>query len=376
MKIAMVSPYSWTHPGGVNNHIKGLAGCLLRSGHEVTVVVPDGAEKPGATGVYSTPYGDFEVFSAGRSFPIPANGSVANIALTPGVGRRVRRLISGGGFDVVHIHEPLVPRVSTSAILAADCRLVGTFHAASEGGGLLYKVAGARYGRAFAKIDYRIAVSTSAEDLISRYFPGDYRIIPNGVETSRFNSFVGSEKKHEWKDEKLILFVGRDEPRKGLSVLLDAFESILEKVPDCRLLLVGSSIEENKVYSRLRPELREKVTVAGYVGDADLPWYYAVADVFCAPALGGESFGIILLESMAAGTPVVASNIAGFKDVIGSTGGGELFEAGSSESLARVLTGLLRDGELRRRLEGEGLEGVKRYSWDRLALEIESCYRR
>lgn len=375
MKIAIVSPYSWAHPGGVNNHIQGLSGRLLKSGQQVTVIAPDGAEKPGAIGTFYTTYGECDIFSPGGSIPIPANGSIANIAITPGTGRRVKRFISGGGFDVVHIHEPLVPLVSTSALGSTGCRLVGTFHAAAESGGILYQTAQLRYGRSFRHIDCRIAVSAAAEGLVSRYFPGDYRIIPNGVDTSRFSSMVGTEKSPEWKNEKLILFVGRDEPRKGLPVLLNAFESVLEKMPECRLLLVGSSIDKQKVYSKIRPELHEKVTALGYVDDADLPRYYAVADLFCAPSLGGESFGIILLEAMAAGTPVVASDIEGYRDLVESTGGGRLFKTGDSKSLADVLTGMIQDDLLCKRLASEGLEGVKRYSWDRVALEVESCYR-
>lgn len=371
----MVSPYSWAHPGGVNNHIQGLSGRLLKSGYQVTVIAPDGAEKPGDTGSFSTAYGNCDIFSPGGSIPIPANGSVANIALSPGTGRKVRKFISESGFDVVHIHEPLVPMVSTAALGADASRLVGTFHAASESGGILYRMAQYRYGRSFKKINQRIAVSAAAKDLVSRHFPGDYRIIPNGVEVSRFKSVAGTRKSPEWKDEKLILFVGRDEPRKGLPILLDAFSSVLEKVPECRLLLVGSSIDKQKVYSKLRPELHGKVDALGFVDDADLPWYYAVADVFCAPSLGGESFGIILLEAMAAGTPVIASDIKGYRDLVGSTGGGKLFETGDCGKLADVLIEMLRDDSLREGLAEKGRSGVERYSWDRVALEVESCYR-
>ncbi|MBN1288203.1 MAG: glycosyltransferase family 4 protein [Actinobacteria bacterium] len=375
MRIAIVSPYSWKHPGGVNNHIRGLSGQLIKLGHEVAVMAPDGSGKADGASVVETRWGDCPVFSAGRSFAIPANGSIANLALVPGTGRRVRAFLREGRFDVVHVHEPLVPLVSTAALGGTGYRLVATFHAASEGQDLLYRVARLRYGRLFENIDCRVAVSLSAKKVIAGYFPGEYRIVPNGVEESRFSGFVGTGKKELWRNETLILFVGRDEPRKGLPVLLEAFETVVKKMPGCRLLLAGSSIEEERVFPKLSPELRRKVTVLGHVSDEELPAYYAMSDVFCAPALGGESFGIILLEAMAAGTPVVASDIDGYRDVVESTGGGILFENGNARHLSCKLMEVLADREFRGRLASDGRNGVKRYSWDRVALEIESCYR-
>ncbi|MBU1671183.1 MAG: glycosyltransferase family 4 protein [Actinobacteria bacterium] len=365
MRIAMVSPYSWAHPGGVNNHVEGLVSGLLARGHEVMVMAPDaprGAARP--EGVLFA--------DAGRSIPVRANGSVANLALIPGTGRRVREALAGFGPDVVHVHEPMVPLVSTSAASAGGARLVGTFHAAGEGS-VLYALAGLTRKKLFLRLDRRIAVSGPARDLASRYFPGDYVIVPNGVDTARFKP--GLPAPGGFPDGPTVLFVGRDEPRKGLGVLLEAFPAVREAVPGCRLVLAGSGIAPAKVARRLPAGLASEVAVVGFVPNEDLPAYYSAASVFCAPALGGESFGVVLIEAMASGTPVVASDIPGYASVVEQAGGGVLFPRDDSEGLAHEVADLLADEDRRRELSRRGIEGVKEFSWDRLAPRIEEIYR-
>ena len=364
MRVAMVSPYSWAHPGGVNSHVRGLASEMMRRGHSVTIIAPDGgAEVPGAV-----------LKSAGHSMPFPANRSVAWLAFTPGTREKVRRAISEGTFDIVHVHEPLVPLVSTAAVRASECRVVGTFHAAGDGRALAYGLARVLYRDVHRRLDYLIAVSESARSLVSSHFPGDYELIPNGIDMQKFS------RAREHPDnlppaEPVILFVGRNEKRKGLSVLLKALPILLREVPDCRLVLVGEGLGDRAVLRGLDSPLREHVSAIGYVSDEGLPAYYGAADIFCAPALGGESFGVVLLEAMASGTAVVASDIPGYRDVLDRAGGGRLFKTGDPEDLAVALTMLLKDDGLRGELKRKGLEGVREFSWRNLGDRLEECYR-
>jgi len=354
LRVALVSPYSWSHPGGVNNHIGGLGSELLGRGHEITIIAP---------GTGSTPEG-IAFVSAGRPVPVPANGSVARLALSPAVYRRMRRALAGG-FDVVHVHEPLVPMVSLCAVATATCAVVGTFHAAAESSAL-YSLAKVALPRAHSRLDARIAVSEPARELASKYFPGEYEIIPNGVDLSRFSPAAEPPERLEGEGP-IVLFVGRGERRKGLDVLLRAFGEVRAKVPGCRLVVIGEGHERRGGGA---------VSCLGYVKNEELPGYYASADVFCAPALGGESFGIVLAESMASGTPVVASGIPGYSAVIGQAGGGVLFEAGDSEALAGALVELLNDPVRREELTRLGLEGVKAFSWESLTTRVEEVYER
>jgi phosphatidylinositol alpha-mannosyltransferase len=364
MKIAIVSPYSWAYPGGVNNHIEGLSRELARRGHTVAIVAPDEGKV-----IPQTNY-----LNAGRSLPVPANGSIAHLALLPGARARVRRALEEGAYDVVHVHEPLVPFVSTSAVLSAPGRVVGTFHAAGEGRSALYGLAKGLFGKVHARLDHLIAVSEPARSLASRYFPGDYEIIPNGVDMSRFTPVVKRPARFPAGEGPVVLFVGRNEPRKGIDVLLEAFGEVARNVPGSVLVVVGSGFDEEKVKRGLAPEARNRVTVVGFVSNDELPSYYASADVFCAPARGGESFGLVLIEALASGTPVVAADIPGYSGVLEQTGGGLLFKTGDAAGLARALSALLGDEARRSELARVGLERVRKFSWERLAERLEIAY--
>ena len=363
MNIAIVTPYSWAHPGGVNNHVQGLAAQMTLRGHRVTVIAPDrGGEMPGV---------HYE--SAGRSVPIPANGSIARVAVIPGAGRRVGTTLRKGEFDVVHVHEPFVPLAATAAVRAAPCRVVATFHSAGGGRPVQYNIARVCYRGVDRRIDCRIAVSPSAMSLVSRYFPGRYEIVPNGVDLGRFTP--GLERPREFSPGgPVVLFVGRNEPRKGLDILLEAFGKVSRDVPGCRLMLVGSGLDSPELLRGVDEDVRGRITATGFVSNSDLPAFYAAADLFCAPALGGESFGVILLEAMAAGTPVVASDIPGYSDVVSSAGGGILFETGNAGKLAQRLIELIADERLRGELADAGLAGVKEFSWEVLATRLEQLY--
>ena len=363
MRVAMVSPYSWAHPGGVNSHVRGLATEMMRRGHDVTIIAPDdGEEVRGA-----------KLINAGRSVPVPANRSVAWLALAPGTRAKVRRAVSAGAFDVVHVHEPLVPMVSTAAVRASECRVVGTFHAAGEGRSLAYGLARVCCRDVHRRLDHLIAVSESARSFVSSHFPGEYELIPNGINLEKFSG--PRERPYNLPaGEPVVLFVGRNEKRKGLSVLLKALPILLREVPDCRLVLVGEGLEDRAGLRGLDIKLRERVSVIGYVSDEELPAYYGSADIFCAPALGGESFGVVLLEAMACGTAVAASGIPGYRDVLDKTGGGRLFKAGDPADLALTLTTLLKDDGLRGELSRKGREGVREFSWRNIGERLEECY--
>ena len=363
MKIAMVSPYSWAHPGGVNNHILGTAREMRARGHRVTVVAPDSGAVP--DGVAFT--------TAGRSIPVPANGSVAHIAVLPPTPSRLRRALGSGGFDVVHVHEPLVPLVSVCAVRAAQSRVVGTFHASSEGRSTTYALARLALKRVHARIDHCIAVSEPARQLANSYFEGEYDILPNGVDLDRFAPGLPRPERMPAADVPVVLFVGRNERRKGLGLLLEAFDEVLDAAPDAALVVVGEGYSDADL--RGAPgRVRAATSVLGFVSNEELPAYYGAADVFCSPALGGESFGIVLIEAMASGTPVVASDIPGYRYVLEKSRGGCLFGSGDRHGLASALTGLLLDADLRERLSKAGLAGVTQFSWRVLADRLEEIY--
>lgn len=376
MKIAMVSPYSWAHAGGVNNHILGLSAEMVRRGHAVTVIAPDHGE----------PEGGASFLSAGRSVPVRANGSVARLVLSPAAARRTGDAIRRGAFDVVHVHEPMLPPVSTAAVLAAPNRAVGTFHAAGDRS-LIHRASGVLFRGVGARLDARVAVSDSAKELAGAYTPGEYQLVPNGVDLVRFSP--GKPRPPIFPGEApTVLFVGRNEPRKGFDLLLRSLPEVLRGCPGCHIVVVGTGFDKAKVASTLErsvkqkgngplpgaAEIMDRIRFAGFVPNDELPAYYAAADIFCAPSLGGESFGIVLLEANACGTPVVCSDIAGYSAVLNATGGGVLFRNGDPADLAQRLIDLLADRKRLLRLGEAGFNGVQEFSWGRIADRIERVY--
>lgn len=399
MNIGLVSPYSWDVPGGVNRHVGQLATCLREKGHRVTVIAPGGESGEG-------------FHSAGRSLPVPANRSVANICFGPRVAARVRKLLATAGFDLLHLHEPLIPSVSMLALLYSRVANVGTFHAAREGGSLGYRLARPLLEPLTERLHVRAAVSPVARELVSRNFPGEYRLLPNGVDTARFHprgpdlfqladglegrrrtgeGVLGVELATEEEGAAkragrglrdgpgasparmpeldpaafYLLFVGRDEPRKGLQVLLEALPRVRKRHPEVRLLVVGAEARGREV---------EGVIWLGRLPDHLLPPAYRTARVMVVPSLGGESFGIILLESMACGVPVVASDILGYRSVVEDGTQGLLVPPGDPEALASSILLLVEDEEARSRLAEEGRKRAEEFSWDRLVSKVEEVY--
>ena len=352
-------------------HIDSLAGHLEGRGHEVKVIAPNDPldlrtrmlhPKLGRHG--SLPA---RVIPAGRSVPLPSNGSLANVAFSPSVFRYARRAFREHRPDVVHVHEPLIPLASWAALKAArdmGIPLVGTFHANYPEGCAHYKIFQpllASYIRSFKS---KIAVSPTAAATVAQYFPGEYRIIPNGLDVARFSP-TGSPRK-----PGQILFVGRPDARKGLPVLVAALDRVLREAPNAQLVVVGSRRE----YVKLPKRLLSSVEVLGPVGEGELVECMRSSSLLCAPSTGGESFGMVLVEAMAAGLPVVASDIPGYESVVTSGKNGLLVPPGDPGSLASALVGLLLDPVRREELALAGLSAAARYDWSRVAIELEEIY--
>jgi phosphatidylinositol alpha-mannosyltransferase len=351
IKVGMVSPYSWQFPGGVNRHVEQLSDHLRGRGHEVTVIAPGGRSAEG-------------FFSTGGSMRVAANQSVANIAFGPVTAARIRQLLRGTTFDILHLHEPLIPSASMLALMYSHCANLATFHAAREGGASGYRLARPLLKPLAGRIDIRAVVSPAARDLVSRYFPGEYRILPNGVDTALFTP-GGPVLEGLEEDAFHLVFVGRAEPRKGLDVLLRALPLVREEHPEVRLLVVGA--EETSAAG-------EGVKWLGRLPDRLIPATYRSARIMISPALGMESFGIVLLEAMACGVPVVASDIPGYRAVVEDGVQGALFPPGDHLALAQVLLRLIKDGEERERMAAAAPLRAERFSWDNLVEDVEAAY--
>jgi phosphatidylinositol alpha-mannosyltransferase len=361
MRVGIVCPYSLDAPGGVQNHVRDLAEVLLAAGHSVSVLAPADDDTP------VPPY----VVSAGRAVPVPYNGSVARLAFGPVSAARVRRWIRDGQFDVLHIHEPATPSLSLLALWAAVGPIVGTFHSAMPRSRAMSAMS-AILRPALEKISARIAVSEPARATLVQHLGGEPVVIPNGLFVDRLARAVP---RPEWRGEGgTLCFLGRlDEPRKGLAVLLRAFPTIWAAHPGVRLLVAGpGDVEEAR--AMLPEECRPAVTFLGMVDDVGKADMFASSDVYVAPQTGGESFGIVLVEAMAAGAPVLASGLDAFRLVVDGGKLGRLFEVGDSADLAAGALELLADPQLRDRLRDSARIAVRRYDWGSVAKEIVSVY--
>ncbi|HVM26805.1 MAG TPA: glycosyltransferase family 4 protein [Mycobacteriales bacterium] len=362
MKVGLVCPYTWDTPGGVKAHVDDLAHELLRLGHEVQVLAP--VDEPDAPDVPAW------VTSAGRAVPIPYNGSVARLVFGPLSLARARRWLRDGDFDVLHVHEPMVPSVSMLACFAADGPMVATFHYAAERSRAL-QVFGNAMQPALEKVTGRIAVSPAARRVVVEHLSGDAVLIPNGVDVGRF---TGAEPLPGRGGEPTVVFLGRiDEPRKGLAVLLEALPELVRLVPDVRLLVAGPGNADD-VRALVPRSLRDRVELLGLVAEQDKPRVYASGTVYCAPNTHGESFGIVLTEAMATGTPVVASALPAFRRVLQDGAAGVLFPVGDAEALAHALAGLLDDPERRARLSAAAAEAVQAYDWSTVTARVVEVY--
>ncbi|WP_406474509.1 glycosyltransferase family 4 protein [Streptomyces platensis] len=359
MKIGIVCPYAWDVPGGVQFHIRDLADHLIRLGHEVSVLAPADDETP------LPPY----VVSAGRAVPVPYNGSVARLNFGFLSAARVRRWLQHGAFDVIHIHEPASPSLGLLSCWAAQGPIVATFHTSNPRSRAMI-AAYPILQPALEKISARIAVSEYARRTLVEHLGGDAVVIPNGVDV---DFFATAEPKAEWQG-RTIGFIGRiDEPRKGLPVLMKALPTILAEVPDARLLVAGRG-DEAEAVADLPAELRSRVEFLGMVSDEDKARLLRSVDLYVAPNTGGESFGIILVEAMSAGAPVLASDLDAFAQVLDQGEAGELFTNEDADALAAAAVRLLGDPARLAELRDRGTRHVRRFDWSTVGADILAVY--
>jgi len=369
MKIALVSPYDFAYPGGVANHISTLEHCLTKMGHQVKVIAP-------ASKAVSS-FGD-SFIPIGKPRPIPASGSICRITISLRLASRIKEVLAQEKFDIIHLHEPFMPMLCSAVLRFSDTANIGTFHACQgmPSYNFGWPISRIMLHRRCRKLTGKIAVSKPAMEFARKYVPGYYNIIPNGVDLEHFSPDVSPIDK--FCDGKLnILFVGRLEKRKGLPYLLKAYKQVKQEIPNCRLIIVGPGTRlRHKYEKQVRRAGLKDVVFVGYVSYDELPRYYKTADIFCSPATGRESFGIVLLEAMAVGKPIVASNIEGYANVITHEVDGLLVPPKDAEILAQALISLMTDKSLRQQMGAKGKLKAKDYSWEHIARRVLSYYMR
>jgi phosphatidylinositol alpha-mannosyltransferase len=362
MKIGLVTPYVYPLPGGVTQHVRYLYENLRLRGHDVRIITS-------SHGLQRASEGD--VIRIGKGFSLPVNGSVGTITLSPRFLSQVRDTLEREQFDLLHFHEPFVPFLSPIVLRLSTSVNVATFHA--YGGFSPSYEFGSRVMRGYAeRLHGRIAVSGAAKHFIDRYFPGDYRVIPNGVDVDRFRRAVPLAR---WQDgTRNLLFVGRFEPRKGLLELLKAYRILRKTGCDCRLLVVGQGPLSREARRYVATRRLGGVEFLGRVSDDEKAQLFQTADVYVSPATGGESFGIVLLEAMSAGTPIVASDIHGYKGVVRRGREALLVEPREPKQIAAAVARLLNDDALREEMGRNGVARAQEFSWERVTAKVDDFY--
>ena len=360
MRIGICAPYDLGRAGGVNSHIRAQAHALRQHGHDVCVF-----------GASSAPLDDGEV-ALGACVSLVIGGTETGIGIDPRSWRRVTELFRTHPFDVLHVHEPLMPLVPWFVLRQATAPIVATFHTHREQGHRWY----GRYRWLLAplmrRVRARLAVSDAARRTVARHFPGHYEIVPNGIDVDRFRH--PAARPAAMPDHlRSILYVGRLEPRKGVDRLIQAITIVRQHAQDTRLVIVGEGPDRARLETAAR-EAGIDARFTGRVSDDALPAYYLAADVVCSPALGDESFGIVLLEAMAAGRPIVATRIEGYEELLAGAGSARLVDADDAAALAREITLLLDSPELRRTLGARGAAFARAYDWSTVAQRLESIY--
>ncbi len=361
MRVGIVCPYSFEVPGGVQNHVRDLAETLIAMGHHVSVLAPADEDDP------HPPY----VVPAGRAVPVPYNGSVARLSFGPISATRVRRWLAAGDFDVIHVHEPFTPSLSMLAAVAAKQPVVATFHTAMTRSRALSAASGVLQ-LVLEKITARIAVSSLARKVQVEHLDGGAWEIPNGVAVAKF---VDAPPLPGWPGEGGALgFLGRfTEPRKGFPVLLEAFAQLAADRPDLRLLVAGPGDPE-ELTEDVPAGVLSRITFLGKVSEQDKARMLRSVDVYVAPNTGGESFGMILTEAMAAGAAVVASDLDAFRRVLDGGRAGRLFDNGDADDLARAIAELLDDPDVRAAQVARARAVVATYDWPVVAERVLEVY--
>ncbi len=358
-RIGIVCPYGWDTPGGVQSHVGDLAEYLIAQGHYVSVLAPVINEE-------GIP--DY-VTSAGRPISIPYNGAVARILFGPLAFARVKQWIGSGNFDLLHLHEPAIPSISLLACWAAEGPLVGTFHAASTKQKIAFAIT-PFIEPVIEKLTARIAVSEAARETLQIHLDTDAVVVPNGIYAKKFSDAHSDPR---WSGNT-IGFIGRfEESRKGLSVLIEALPSIIEKIPDVRVIVAGPG-NPASVLEEMEPHLRQRFTFLGRISEEDKANFMSSVSIYVAPNTGGESFGIILAEALAGGASVLASDIPAFDSLLGHGKYGSLFQSENSEDLAKRAIELFNNPELRRTIARAGREYAQSFDWDVVAERIYDVY--
>lgn len=361
MKVLLVCPYDWEAPGGVQVHVRQLAAELRERGHRVIVLAPG-----------SRTSSDDGVRIVGRPVRVPYGGTVAPISFSPGSWKRIRSAMRAFDADLIHVHEPLTPSTSMLAVLAASAPVVATFHAYLERSRLM-ELAGPVLRQVSRRIDAAIAVSDAAASFVRRVAHVPLEIVPNGVDVRAF-ARPGPPVEGLPVGRK-ILWVNRLDPQKGFEIMLRAFEMLPSELEDVRLLVAGDG-RDRVVVRSLPPRVRSRILRLGTVPHEALPRYYAAADVFVSPATGQESFGVVLVEAMAAGVPVVASDIAGYREVVRDGVDGLLVPPNDPNDLAAAIRRVLSEPDLAATLKASGRSRAQAFSWQAVAPRLEAVYDR
>ena len=363
MKIGLVTPYIYPLPGGVNAHVRDLYDRLIARGHDVRIISSIHGPQKQSEG---------DIIRLGYGFSVPANGSVGTLTFSPRYAKNVREMLDRERFDVLHFHEPFVPFLSLVVLRESQSINIATFHAYA-GWSPAYEF-GKRALAPFARrLDGRIAVSAAARHFIDRYFPGDYKVIPNGVDLDEFQH---ARPITRYRDGTLnILFIGRFESRKGVMYVLKAHRQLRKRGYDCRLLLAGAGPQEREVRRYIATRRLQGVELLGRITDEDKARYFATADVYVSPATGQESMGVVLLEALAAGLPIVCSDIHGYKGVVRRGEQALLVPPRDVPALTDAIGRLLSDAELRARMGASARERAMQFSWENIAAKVEDYYR-
>ncbi len=367
MKIGIVSQAYYPRYGGVTEHVHSTAQELRRRGHDVRVITSRfrRGESPDAE----------HVIRVGYNVMVPFNRAFVDLTVGVRLRHQLRDIFRAHEFDLLHVHCPTAPTLPLFTLQTAPCPLVGTFHT-TGGRNLLQDAFHPMLSKLVSRLDKRIAVSETARDTALLYYPGAYDIVPNGVDVERFHPAAAPFA--EWRDGRHVnvLFVGRLDPRKGVQVLLDAFPEVVRRTDGrARLLVVGDSYLRPRFEAAVPAALRDHVRVLGHVPSADLPRWYATGDVFVSPATGNESFGIVLVEAMAAGRAIVASDIPGYRSVVVPEVNGVVAPPGDAAVLAGQIVRLANDEALRRELGRRGRERSLEFAWPRVTDAIEAADR-
>lgn len=358
-KIGIVCPYGWDTPGGVQAHVADLASYLISQGHSVSVLAP-------VTHDENLPE---YLVSAGKPIAIPYNGAVARILFGPIAFARVRQWISQGDFDLIHLHEPAIPSISLLACFAAEGPMVGTFHASAKRQKAIFAI-GPILEPVIEKLTARIAVSEAARETLTEHLETDAVVVPNGIYARR----LATGKVDPRWGGNTIGFIGRfQEPRKGLSILVESLPLIIKQNPDIRVLVAGPGDSEEFI-KEVPLNLHHRFEFLGRITEEEKADFLHSIGVYVAPNTGGESFGIILAEALAAGAAVVASDIPAFDALLGHGAYGTLFVSESASSLAEAVNKVLGDDALRNRLRTDGKAYAQSFDWDVVAERIYDVY--